>query len=189
MENIAIAKENEMIRKAARGDEEMISALYVSYFGMIVKAGHQAKLHPVADDAVQVAITGFLTAIQEFDESRGINFAAFAKSKVYAAVQDYFRKEQRHWAHEVLPAPTEAGEDALSQAEDPRDSIGAQEMRMHLREACRMLTEKEKEVLRLTVLHDITQKRAAELLGVTAQAVGKTRRRLLRKLRGELVVA
>ncbi len=179
-----IETERKMVAAAAAGDREAMAVLVGEYRGLLEKAAHMGKVRTVAEDALGVATAEFIRAVRGYDAGRGVNFAAYAKSMVYAAVHQFFRQELRHWQHEF--SPFERGEEdapAWEMVADSRDDMGAWEQSEDLEQAFSCLTERERSVIELTFLQGFSQKRAAELLCVRIQTVNGARRRALRKLR------
>ena len=180
---MTIEEENKLIEQANQEDAGAMARLYGEYYGMLIKASRQRKVHTVSEDALSVATIAFVEAVNDYSADRGVNFAAFAKSRVYAGVHQFFREECRHWEHEIFPTAREEELDPWEIIADPRDAVSELEGNMVLESATALLSEKEKRVLLLTVFRDMSQKAAAELLQVSAQAVSKMRKRILEKLR------
>ena len=182
---MTIEEERNMVAAAASGDAAATERLYEQYKGLLVRASHREKVWIMWEDAMGAAEIAFLLAIRSYDPGRGVNFAAYAKSAVYAGVHQFFRRELRHWQHDVaiLYQEDEEEPDILSGLADERDRIGEWEIREDLKGAFACLSDCERNVVELTFLLGLTQKRAAELLSVRIQTVNATRRRALRKLR------
>ncbi len=173
-----------MLAAAAAGNKDAAERLMESYRWMMVRAAHFSKVRTMAEDALGVAQLAFLQAIGGYEEARGVNFAAYAKSVVHAGVHQFFRRELRHWQHEFFPG--EGTEDAPSFWEtvpDAQDAMGRWETGEDVKNALARLSEQERRVLELTFLRGMSQREAAEVLSVRPQTVNDARKRALRKLR------
>ena len=181
---MTISEEMRLLSAAAEGDAEATEELFRAYRGLLLRAAHLAKVQTVAEDALAVAEEEFLRAVRSYDAGRGVNFAAYAKSRVYTGVHQFFRRELRHWQHEFVPMEVDGeGVSFWESLADEGDAMGNWELGEDLRRAFAGLSETERRVLELTFLKGVTQKRAAQLLFVRPQTVNKTRLRAVRKLR------
>ena len=181
---MTISEEKELVAAAAAGNKEAMERLMESYRWMMVRAAHFSKVRTMAEDALGVAQLAFLQAVGSYEEKRGVNFAAYAKSAVRAGVHHFFRRELRHWQHEFVPMEVDGeGVSFWESLADEGDAMGNWELGEDLRRAFAGLSETERRVLELTFLKGVTQKRAAQLLFVRPQTVNKTRLRAVRKLR------
>ena len=181
---MTIEEERALLAAAAAGDAEAMARLFEAYRGLLVRAAHLSKVRTVAEDAMGVAAVEFLQAVRSYDAARGVNFAAYAKSAVYAGVHQFFRRELRHWQHEFVPF--DGDEDAPSVWDlvaDERDAMGIWELSEDVQRAFALLSERERQAVGLTFLLGLTQKRAAEILSVRPQTLNDARKRAVRKLR------
>lgn len=181
---MTISEEKELVAAAAAGNKEAMERLMESYRWMMVRAAHFSKVRTMAEDALGVAQLAFLQAVGSYEEKRGVNFAAYAKSAVRAGVHHFFRRELRHWQHEFYPG--EGKEDAPSLWElvpDGKDAVARWETREDVKNALSRLSERERRVLELTFLRGMSQRGAAEVLSVRPQTVNDARKRALRKLK------
>lgn len=178
-----IPEEQKLLAAAAAGDGEAMERLLAEYEGLLRKAAHLAKVRTVAEDAMGVARMEFFRAVKTYDPARGVKFAAYAKSMVYAGVHQFFRRELKHWQHETLPREDEEGRTAMEALADGRDDMGAWEMGEDMRKAFSFLSECERKAMELTFLKGLTQRMAAKLLSVTPQSLNEAKGRALRKLR------
>ena len=174
--------ENAWIRRAAAGDRAAQERLLAQYEGLIVKESRQPYLRAaLAADAPSIARLAFLEA------SRGVHFAAFAASRVHAALYNAFRRARKLWERETHPDQNAdacrfweryGGAQDRADAEDERTC-----RRIVLQQAIATLSEREKKILRLLYLEDMKVTKLAELLHVTHQAVSFAKKKILRKLR------
>ena len=181
---MTISEEKKLVAAAAAGNREAMEQLTECYRWMMVREAHFSKVRTMAEDALGAAYLAFLQAIGSYDEARGVNFAAYAKSAVHAGVHNFFRRELRHWQHEFFPC--RENDEELSfwdQVEDEKDSMGSWETREDVKKALSRLSERERQVLDLTFLRGMSQKAAAKFLSVCPQTVNDARKRALRKLR------
>ena len=193
------------------------------------------------DDLVQVANVGLIAALDRFDASRGVPFAAFAGPTILGELRRHFR--DRVWtlrvprglqerirsvddaiaklSSELERSPTigeiatklelgesdvleafEAGDARRTMSLDQPPTAGEQadgtmgdrlgtddpgfelvEDRSALKEGAKVLTDLEREVLRLRFVEDLTQSRIAEQVGYSQMHVSRILRRALVRLR------
>ncbi len=180
--------ENAWIRRAAVGDRGAQERLLAQYEGLIVKESRQPYLRAaLAADAPSIAQLAFLEAIRDFDASRGVHFAAFAASRIHAALYNAFRRARKLWERETHPDQNaDAGSfwERYSGAADRADAEDERTCRrIVLQQAIATLSEREKKILRLLYFEDMKVTALAELLHVTHQAVSFAKKKILRKLR------
>jgi len=194
-----------------------------------------------SDDLVQVASVGLMGALDRFDPSRGVPFAAFAGPTILGELRRHFR--DRVWTLRVprglqerirdvdeaisklasnlersptvaeIAATLELNEDQVLEAmeasdarrtmsldqpaggEEPGDSsigdrVGRQdpgfelvEERSAITAGARVLSDLEREVLRLRFVEDLTQSKIAEQVGYSQMHVSRILRKALERVR------
>lgn len=178
-------EERRLVRRAKAGESAAKEELFARYEGLMKRAAHQAYLgsEELRHDALSIAQLAFLTAIHTYDDSADTYFAAYAKMRVEGALYAEFRRTKKRWLREIHPDAAEdaaAFWDALSPAATPEDDALN---RLMLKRAVRVLTPREKEILRRIYYENETLAEVAAHLHRTRQAVGKAKKKILSKLR------
>ncbi len=186
-----LTEENDLLRSAKKGAAGAQAALFEQYAPLLKSAARAPYLRrtDLSDEAGSIARLAFWEAIQEYNESRGIPFAAFAASKVKYALYSAFRRARRDWDREIHPDQSEdaaAYWDAVTSKEAAGSPEEAVTLHVALEEAMRTLTERERKILRLIFFEEAPLKAIAEKLQVTRQAVSKAKKSILRKLRMQM---
>lgn len=177
---LTIEEEIALVHRAKAGDSAAGAALAAHYAPLLTAAANQPHVRTIQEDALSMAGVGFAEAIQQYDPARNIPFAAFAKSKVYAAVLALFRKELRRWQREYLPAGEER---PWENVESPEDMETAVAERADLAALMQCLSEEERAILCLIVFEEETQARAAKKIGLSQQTFSRRWKKLREKLR------
>lgn len=186
-----LAEENALLKGAKAGDAAAQTALFEQYAPLLESAARAAYLRrtDLSDEAGSIARLAFWEAIQDFDESRGIPFAAFAASRVKYALYNAFRRARRGWERELHPDQSEDAEsfwDACTKgdaASSPEETITR---RLALENAMHILSDREKTILRLIFFEEAPLRAIAEKFQVTRQAISKAKKSILKKLRMQL---
>lgn len=162
-------EERRLVRRAKAGESAAKEELFARYEGLMKKAAHQAYLgsEELRHDALSIAQLAFLTAIHTYDDSADTYFAAYAKMRVEGALYAEFRRTKKRWLREIHP---DAAEDAALN-------------RLMLKRAVKVLTPREKEILRRVYYENETLAEIGAHLHHTRQAVGKAKKKILSKLR------
>ncbi len=170
----------EILRRAKQGDNKAIEQLLNEYQGLLRKASLQHHLLSIQDEAYSQACLSFYEAIMDFNESLGVPFAGFAKSKVYADVHTVFRRYVRIWQNEVAScnktANTNDNEDndecldSLTSTKDIADDII---IRMDINIALTKLPPKQKLAFTKVLLEDLSMTQTAKELHTSVQSVSK----------------
>jgi RNA polymerase sigma-B factor len=239
-----LATERRLLERFAETGDPMLREELVSRFLPLARslAMRYAGGAEPSDDLVQVASVGLMGALDRFDPSRGVPFAAFAGPTILGELRRHFR--DRVWTmrvprglqerireveeaitklgstlersptvaeiverleisdDEVLEAmeasdarrtmsldqPTAAGDDAGDASigervggEDPGFELV--EERSAIRAGARVLTDLEREVLRLRFVEDLTQSKIADQVGYSQMHVSRILRRALDRVR------
>lgn len=108
--------------KAKAGDNWAIQVLLNQYQNLLKHVSRQHHLLSIQEEAYEEAIICFYQAIKDFNESLGIPFAGFVKSRVYQGVHSLFRKYLRIWQNEVsLSAKIDEDDEYLNLITDNKD--------------------------------------------------------------------
>lgn len=172
----AFHMENELIKRAQDHDEEAVIFLMNKYSGLLHRAAGQNHLRCIKEEAYSEACLGFYEAVMAYDESLGVPFAGFAKSKVYAKVHSLFRKYLRIWQNEISACNKESDEEK-EYMDLFEDDINIEEKivyKIDLRKVIGALSLKQRLVLSEIVLNGNNMTKTAKKLNISVQAVSKT---------------
>ena len=111
----------DILGKAQMGDAQAIQILLTKYQNLLKHVSRQHHLESIQDDAYAEAVVSFYQAIRDFDDSLGVNFAGFAKMRVYQGAHDLFRKNLRIWQHELSLSGKSTDSDCLLYTSDAAD--------------------------------------------------------------------
>jgi len=186
---IAKDAEDDLIRRAVRGEAGALGEILGRYRGLLVAETHASYLRnalPYAD-AAGIAELAFIEALHDYDPEHGAPFAGFVKSRVHMALYDALRRQRRLWERESRPAQSPEGADMWEHIGGTSDPTAAADRRLLVEEilarTMHRLTEREKKILSLHYYAGLTLRRIAALLGTSAGALSKSKANLLRKLR------
>ncbi len=186
-----LSEENALLQAAKAGDAAAQTALFEQYEPLLQSAARAPYLRrtDLSDEAGSIARLAFWEAIQDFDASKGIPFAAFAASKVKYALYSAFRRARRGWERELHPDQSENADsfwDACTRDDatsSPEESVTR---RLALENAMRILSDREKTILRLIFFEEAPLQAIAKKFQVTRQAISKAKKSILKKLRMQL---
>lgn len=186
----SLTEENDLIRLARHGNTDACQKLLSAYAGLIknmrYRYAHTPTGKAIAEDVPGVLYLGFMEAIRDFDQTRGIHFAAFLQSRLHGAIYKEFRHfccYLEHTAHPAVP-PEEKTQDYFDTVESPlpppeQKIIARSELAALL---CR-LSKPEQRLLHLLYIRDLPQNYAARLLHISPQALHKQKQKLIAKLK------
>ena len=150
------------------------------------------------DDLVQVAAVGLLKALDRFDPDDGAAFSSFAMPTMHGELRRHFR--DRSWA--VRP-PRRLQEDALRVARVTTELLARQRHHPSVEDVARRarltvpavlaareaLAARERQILRLRFVEDLTQGEIASIVGISQMHVSRLLRKGTVKLRVAATVA
>ena len=185
--------EDALVARAAQDDGAAMTELLERYEGLIARAVHHFfQCSPdLWQDARSVAVIAFIQAVRDYEAAPQSHFAALARSRVRTALVDMLRHE-RHEAEHAAVHPEQMELDG-----DCWELIGGVDAAEHgpeqiavshdiVARAMHMLTDRERELLQLIYLCDMTQDDVCTRLQVSAASLSRTKKRLLKKLRRTL---
>ena len=147
-------------------------------------AGHEESL----EDLVQVGAIGLIKAVDRYDAGRGVALGAYATPAIAGEIRHHLRDRSgpvrvpRRLAAaglRVTAVPLECVADP-GQAGDPVE-------RLALGAALRRLHPRERQVVHLRFVEDLSQAQIAARIGLSQVHVSRTLRRALHRLRDELL--
>lgn len=172
-------------RRLSTGDRGAFDELYRRYsptaYGIAYRLTGQRLL---AQDVVHDAFLALWRAPEAFDAARGA-FRTFFLSLVHHRAVDTIRREERIRARQDRAANLEpvVDEDLSERVVDDDD---LSERRRNVREALRVLSAEQRQVLEMAYFRGMTQVRIAEELGIPLGTVKTRTFAALRKLREAL---
>ncbi len=177
------AQIDELVRRAAAGDENAFSAL-ASHFEPTLKRMISPLMLPLADqgDLAQEGLIGLYKAVLLYDP-KASSFSTFARICMNSAVIDGLRKYQKdHSGGELSAIPAE--EIPAGESESPeRILLGKEALSALLRKVDEALSPMEREVFGLS-LRGKKVSEIASILGKTPKSIENTLFRLRKKLSG-----
>lgn len=179
-----------LLLSAKSGDFMAVQELLIKYENLLKKAAGQHHLHSIREEAYAEAMMGLYTAIMDFDESFGIPFAGFAKSRVYQAVHNLFRKYVRIWQHEVT-LQAQDGEMDCGEAELFVDDVQIEDSistKLDLQKTLEKMPYAQYQVFCMIVISGYSQKQVAQSLQVSQQMVSKNYRKAIDFINKEMAI-
>ena len=168
--------EEQLVRRAIRGDEEAIGRLYDRYVDTIYKyALYRTGDSATAEDITADVFLRVIEGLSQYDE-RGVPFAAWLYRIAHARVVDHWRRADRRptvqldhpLVRNVLHEDTEFDRDILQH--------GA------LTQALQLLTEEQQEVIALKFMQGLANEEIAQIMGKTVGAIKALQHRGLEAL-------
>ena len=187
-------EEDRIIARAVSGEEEAAEEMLARYWGLITKESTASHLrnNDLYADAFNIAILAFLEALKDYDATRGIPFAALARSKVHCTLYGYFRTTRRRWERTSNPEQDERAYDEscwnhIAGTEDIGEAVIENVYHQTLsKRIIKLLSPKEKRLLEQIFWLEIPQHKLAEILNISRQGVSVAKQRLLKRLRDVL---
>jgi RNA polymerase sigma factor (sigma-70 family) len=142
-----------------------------------------------ADDLISYACQGLMAAARKFDPARKTKFSTYAKWCIEGAILDNVREDKNHYIISSKGARNIDDEDlhvSGSRKLTPEWQAEAESIKLIVRRAIEGLPEREREVVILYDIEDLTQKEIALRLGVSAALISIIRKRALKRLREKL---
>lgn len=186
----SLHEENNLISLAQQGNTSACEKLISAYAGLIknmrYRYAHTPTGQAIAEDVPRILYLAFMEAIRDFNQTRGIHFAAFLQSRLHGAVYKEFKRfccYLEHTAHPAAP-PDEDAQDYFDLVESPQPPPEQKVMaRAELASILCRLSKSEQNLLHLLYIRDLPQNRAARLLHISPQALHKQKQKLIAKLK------
>lgn len=165
----------QIIRRAQRGEQAAVTALYQRYADTIYR--YIFYRVPTADDAEDLTGEVFLKMVEGLPKYRisGAPFEAWLYRIAAARVADFYRRSQRH-------PQTELSDTLSDSIPLPEDLIQQNQEIETLRNALHQFSEEEQTILLLRFVERKSHKEVADILGKTANAVKAAQHRALVQL-------
>ena len=186
----SLNEEKKLIHCAQTGNKEACEKLYIAYTGLIKSMNRRYAHTPtgqiIVADAPGILQLAFMDALKDFAPERGINFAAFLKSRLHSAIYKAFKqtcKERQHIAQPVK-SNDEDNRNYFELLESPRPSVESEIIaREELAAILCQLSKQEQHLLQLLYVQDLSQIQAAQILHISPQALYKRKQKLIAKLK------
>lgn len=187
--------DEELDRLAREGDRDAEEALLLRYKAMVgARARTYFMLGGDSYDITQEGMIGLLSAVRNFDPQGGAAFSSFARTCVDRRILDAIKAASRQ-KHQILNEAvtldgtvTDSGQQSLADVlpagseSNPEDAILLSEtIRLMLDEDTKVLSDTEREVLRLLV-SDYTKDEIAEKTGKNLKSIHNSIARIRAKL-------
>lgn len=189
----------ELVKRAARGDDRACQALLIRYYERLVRMAAvrlDRRLAPRVDpaDVVQEALLEASQDLSEYLSTRPLPFHAWLRQYVSQRISKLHRhhlgarrrsirrEEAGDWA---LPDESAAllADRLVDRESSPSGRIQREELRQRVQAALARLGPRDREVIILRHLEQLSTAEAAEVLGITEAAVKKRHLRALERLR------
>ncbi|MDX6661244.1 MAG: hypothetical protein QOJ55_2066, partial [Solirubrobacteraceae bacterium] len=179
------ADEARLARAAAAGDGAAFATLYDRYERRIFNFCH--RLLGSRDDAADATQEAFLNVLRRLPELEGreLHFSAYLFTAARNASYDLIGKRRRAVPTDEVPEPSRAQEPGELDG-DPERTAMLTSLQADVREANGRLPERQREVLALRELEELSYDEIAEIMDMTRNAVAQLISRARIKLRDEL---
>lgn len=164
-----------------QSDPQAFIALYDLYFARVYNyTRYRCHDRATADDLTGLVFEQALAKLASYDPQRG-PFGAWLFGIARNTVNNHLRSQQsRRWLH------LDNLHNCPEQDPSPEELVARQEARYELAMAIQGLSEREQDLLGLKFAANLTNRRIAEITGLSESNVGVILYRTLRKLRLEI---
>ncbi|MEW5868917.1 MAG: sigma-70 family RNA polymerase sigma factor [Chloroflexota bacterium] len=170
-------------RSDGKLDAQQFMAWYDEYFGRVYNyACYRCGDSVTADDLVALTFERVLLHLEDYDARRG-SFGAWLFKIARNVINNHLRGEARR-AH----LPLEYAGDQADQTVSPEDRLIQGETQTEMLLALAQLSERERDLLSLKFAGRLTNRRIAEVTGISETNVGVILYRAVRRLRAVLAV-
>ncbi len=170
-----------LLQEIAAGNAEAFSILVHRhsdrFYGL---AWRLTSNNQEAEDVVQDAFLKLWSAPEAFDSSKGVKFTTWFYRVVSNVAIDRIRKRKRFWV-------TDDFDSHASQTQGAEESLVDREQQFLLEQAIQRLPEKQRLALNLCFYEGVSNKEAAEIMGVGVKAIESLLMRAKAKLKDMLV--
>lgn len=174
-------EEQELVRKAqynVESFEELYELYFPKVYGFVMsKIGNR----DLAEDLVSEIFIKILEALPKY-QFRGLPFGAWVFMIVRNHLKDYYKSYKRK-SFDHLEDPTWLKDE--DELKDPKHDAERDMLRSQLVQCFHVLSKLEEEIIRLKYFSDLSNKDVADTLSLSANYVGVTLYRALKKLKTE----
>ncbi len=179
---LTLKEENDLIRRAARGERAAMARICDLYLPLMLRAAHQPHLATIREDAESEAMMSLVEAVHQYDPTLGVPFAAYAKRKVFGDIRTFFRRERAKWQAEFVPSEGAEGESLWETLPDAGREMELMELKDAVDRALAELPQREREVLECILSGSMTQTELAKRCGVSFQTISKWKQKAASRL-------
>ncbi len=187
MSKVSLPKEQEksLVERMQRGSqkqkEECFTTLYLHYKPHIYRyLRAKVNAEEVADDLTATVFTKALEAIASY-RWEGLPFSAWLYRIAHNALIDYYRKQSRSQSVSLEDAPP-----LRDKSPNPEELFFQWEMGETVKTLVSQLPPREKNIISLKFFEGYTNRRIAQLTGLTETNVGTIIYRIVKRMREEL---
>lgn len=178
--------EIEYLRKEARdGDKGACEQLLIKLKPLILKSIRRYyNDYSLYDDLIQDGFETVIRCVEDFDESKGVNFLGYTKVQLKFLYLNKHKEKKTFSLNEIV------GEDGVEFIDilednglDPLENYLVMEEREFVLGALSILTERQREVVVLYYLHEISIGDIADMLGISYRTVVNIKTNAIKKMR------
>lgn len=193
MEQLIHYNEEDLVRKASKGNLDAFNQLVVQYQDLAFR--HSISLLGDPDSAEDATQESFIKAFQNIRSFRGGSFRAWLLKIVTNTCYDFLRRSKRHPMQPLFPKDEDGEEfESATWLVDPSTSVERtveqMETAKYLQNLVNELPEIYRSVLTLVDLYELDNGEAAEILniplGTVKSRLSRARLQMMRKLQGDL---
>jgi RNA polymerase sigma factor (sigma-70 family) len=184
------ARQRLLLGLARRGSEEAFRRLYAELYDPVCRyVGARVRSPETAEDLVATVFARFVEGLGGFDAGRG-PVTAWVLGMARHAVIDHQRRQAAFGGARQATALTDELHDVLAaDLSDPLATLVRDEEIRAVRAWVRRQDAETRELLDLRYGQGLTSREAAQVMGLTPEAVRKRSERALRQMRQELPTA
>jgi RNA polymerase sigma-B factor len=152
-------------------------------------AGHDEPL----EDLVQIGTIGLIKAVDRYDAGRGVDLGAYAKPAITGEIRHHLRDRSapvripRRLQEEGVRVSA-VSLDAVAEQSDAADPHADTQERLALGSALRSLQPRERRLLQLRFVEDLSQSQIAARTGLSQVHVSRSLRLALHRLRDQMLM-
>jgi RNA polymerase sigma factor (sigma-70 family) len=181
--DIGDARDRDLLRRVARGQEEAFRELFDKYASTARALALRILRRPfLADETVQEAFLALWRNPQGYERDRG-SVRAWLMSTVHHRAVDLVRREEAHRRRMEGALPDPVPEDPAEQA---IQAVGVREERAAVRAALEDLPAEQRHVIDLVYFEGLTQSQVAERTGLPLGTVKSRVLLAMRRMRAAL---
>ncbi len=179
---------DKLYEKANQGDKEALEEIVTRLQPLLVASIRRYyNMSQVYEDLMQMGNLRIIEAIGDYDPGRGVHFLGYVKTVLRYMYLDMHKGKRTDSLNEVGPdGETEVIDTLESETKGPEDMILDQEMRKEVQEALASLTERQRQVVSLYYLENLSIKDISKRLGITYRTIVNTKTAALEKMRKSL---
>lgn len=200
-EPLSKEQEDELLGKILSGDEQAREELIVHNLRLVVYIAKKFENSGVAiDDLISIGTIGLIKAANTFKPERNIKLATYASRCIENEILMYLRKINVHKADISIDEPLNIdwdGNELLlsdvlgSEPDEINRNVEQEDERIILMRAVNSLPDREKLIMNLRFglsgEREYTQKQVADMLGISQSYISRLEKRILDRLKKELI--